>query len=98
MTNSAQSTSSASPERPLIGILLVVGAMSVVPFMDAIAKHLSGHLPVLQVVWARYFFHFCLILPVVLLRYGPRQLLPPRPLAGRTGMAGEAPTTASPQL
>ncbi|GAB4362144.1 MAG: DMT family transporter [Kiloniellaceae bacterium] len=58
----------------------MLGAMSVVPFMDAIAKQLSGHLPVLQLVWARYFFHFCLIFPVVLLRYGPRRLIPAQPL------------------
>lgn len=58
----------------------MIAAMSVVPFMDVIAKELSGHLPLMQIVWARYFFHFCLILPVVLLRYGPRQLLPRRPL------------------
>jgi len=64
----------------MVGILLMVAAMWVVPFMDAIAKELSGHLPVLQLVWARYFFHFCLIFPVVLLRYGPRRMVPPRPL------------------
>jgi drug/metabolite transporter (DMT)-like permease len=67
-------------DRPLVGILLMLGAMTVVPFMDAIAKHLSDHIPVLQLVWARYFFHFCLILPVVLLRYGPRRLVPASPL------------------
>ena len=71
--------STAIEDRPLVGILLMIAAMSVVPFMDAIAKELSGRLPVMQIVWARYFFHFCLILPVVLLRYGPRQLLPRRP-------------------
>jgi drug/metabolite transporter (DMT)-like permease len=67
-------------DRPLVGILLMVGAMSVVPFMDAMAKHLSDTIPVLQVVWARYFFHFCLIFPVALVRYGPRRLVPARPL------------------
>lgn len=67
-------------DRPLLGILLMLGAMSVVPFMDAIAKYMSAELPVLQLVWARYFFHFCLIFPVVLLRYGPRRMIPPRPL------------------
>lgn len=76
----ASAAQSAPPDRPLVGILLVVGAMSVVPFMDAIAKHLSAHLPVLQVVWARYFFHFCLIFPLVLLRYGPARLLPAKPV------------------
>ena len=67
-------------DRPLVGILLMVAAMSVVPFMDALAKHLSDAIPVLQVVWARYFFHFCLIFPVALVRYGPRRLVPARPL------------------
>ncbi|MGD1880045.1 MAG: DMT family transporter [Kiloniellaceae bacterium] len=77
---SATGAATVSGDRPLVGILLLVGAMSVVPFMDVIAKQLSGHLPVLQLVWARYFFHFCLIFPVVLLRYGPRRLIPPQPL------------------
>ncbi len=76
MANSAPPSSAAAADRPLIGIFLMVGAMSVVPFMDSIAKELSDHIPILQVVWARYFFHFCLILPVALLRYGPKQLLP----------------------
>ncbi|GAB4393518.1 MAG: DMT family transporter [Kiloniellaceae bacterium] len=80
MAGSLPLAAGAPEDRPLVGILLLVAAMSLVPFMDAIAKHLSGHLPVLQVVWARYFFHFCLIFPVVLLRYGPRQMLPRRPL------------------
>jgi len=77
---SPAAASSMPGDRPLVGILLMLGAMSVVPFMDAIAKQLSGHLPVLQLVWARYFFHFCLIFPVVMLRYGPRRMVPPRPL------------------
>jgi len=77
---SPAAASSMPGDRPLVGILLMLGAMSVVPFMDAIAKQLSGHLPVLQLVWARYFFHFCLIFPVVMLRYGPRRLIPPQPL------------------
>ena len=80
MASSAPLPAATAEDRPLVGILLLVAAMSVVPFMDAIAKHLSGHIPVLQVVWARYFVHFCLILPIVLLRYGPRQLLPRRPV------------------
>jgi drug/metabolite transporter (DMT)-like permease len=84
MANRATPPPAAPPpaaleDRPLVGILLMIAAMSVVPFMDAIAKELSARLPVMQIVWARYFFHFCLILPVVLLRYGPRQLLPKRP-------------------
>jgi drug/metabolite transporter (DMT)-like permease len=72
--------SAAAADRPLAGIFLLVAAMSIVPFMDAIAKQLSDHIPVLQLVWARFFCHFCLILPVALLRYGPRNLLPSQPI------------------
>ena len=68
------------PENPLLGIALIVGAMSVVPLMDAIAKALSADYPVLQVVWARYFFHLIILLPLVLVRFPGRQLIPPRPL------------------
>jgi drug/metabolite transporter (DMT)-like permease len=38
--------------------------------MDGIAKHLSADLPVLQVVWARYFFHLLVLLPIVLPKHG----------------------------
>jgi drug/metabolite transporter (DMT)-like permease len=72
--------SAAAADRPLAGIFLLVAAMSIVPFMDAIAKQLSDHIPVLQLVWARFFCHFCLILPVALLRYGPKHLLPNQPI------------------
>jgi drug/metabolite transporter (DMT)-like permease len=52
--------------------------MMVVPFMDAIAKHLSASYDLVQIVWARYFFHFFLIAPLVLWRFGWRGLTPPR--------------------
>ncbi len=61
-----------------VGILLMLGAMMVVPVMDGIAKSLSTHYPVIQVVWARYFFHFAWLLPLVLRRYGLRSLIPDR--------------------
>lgn len=77
----AQTTSSPSSlgGSPVTGILLVCGAMTVVPVMDGIAKHLSAELPVLQIVWARYTVHFLLLLPVLLLRYGPRAFNVPQP-------------------
>ena len=65
--------------RPLAGILLMLAAMSLVPLMDGIAKFLSGHYPVMQVVWARYAFHFTLLLPVVLWRHGSVGLHSRRP-------------------
>lgn len=54
----------------------MLGAMMMVPVMDGIAKALSARYPVIQVVWARYFFHLLWLLPLVLRRHGPRALLP----------------------
>ena len=54
----------------MIGMLFVIGCMTIVPWMDGIAKHLSDSLPVLQIVWARYFFHLLVMLPILLPRYG----------------------------
>ena len=39
-------------------------AWAVLPVMDGMAKHLSIELPVLEVVWARYFFMVILTLPI----------------------------------
>jgi len=61
------------------GIALMVGAMMVVPFMDALAKLLSSRYPVLQLVWARFFFHFLLVLPIALWRHGSGVLAAPAP-------------------
>lgn len=61
------------------GIALMVGAMMVVPFMDALAKLLSSRYPVLQLVWARFFFHFLLVLPIALWRHGGGVLAAPAP-------------------
>jgi drug/metabolite transporter (DMT)-like permease len=54
----------------LTGILLLLVGCQIVPLMDAFAKLLATDYPILQIVWARFFFHFLFILPVVLWRYG----------------------------
>lgn len=97
MADSAPRSSAAAPDRPAAptaadvagaetgrvvnGILLLVGAMMLVPMMDGLAKALSADYATTQVVWARYFFHLAFLLPVVLWRYGRRALLPKRPVA-----------------
>ncbi len=73
------SADAAGPEHALRGIGFMVLAMCLVPFMDGIAKHLSASYAVGQIVWARYFFHLALLLPLVLWRHGLRSLNPPRP-------------------
>jgi drug/metabolite transporter (DMT)-like permease len=65
--------------QPSRGIALMIGAMMIVPFIDALAKLLSSRYPVLQLVWARFFFHFLLVLPIALWRHGGSVLLVPRP-------------------
>lgn len=67
-------------DNPATGIALMVAAMMIVPFMDAIAKELSGRYAVTQLVWARFFFHFIFLTPIVLYRYGVDALRPRQPL------------------
>ena len=70
-------------ERPgdnhVTGAVLMFAAVSCLPFNDALAKHLSAFYPVLLIVWARFVSHFLILLPIVLLRYGPAALWPRRP-------------------
>ncbi len=65
----------------LIGIALMLTAMAVLPFLDAIAKYLGQQgVPVLQIVWARLFFGAFLTMPFALKLAGPRGLVPNLPL------------------
>ena len=54
--------------------------MLVVPFMDAIVKLLSSRYPVLQLVWARFFFHFLLVAPLALWQHGPTAFIAKQPI------------------
>ncbi len=71
-------TTAAAPSA-LAGMLLMVLAMSIIPVMDGLAKSLTDRYPTLQIVWARYFFHVALFLPLVLLYYGRRTFRLQRP-------------------
>jgi drug/metabolite transporter (DMT)-like permease len=67
--------------RPLIGIGLMLTAMSVLPFLDVIAKHLGQQgVPVLQIVWARLFFGALFTMPFALRIAGVAGLVPNMPL------------------
>lgn len=61
--------------RKLSAIALLLGAISILPVMDAAGKHLSLTLPVLMSVWARFSFQSLLITPLVLHQYGWRVFL-----------------------
>ena len=51
------------------GIFLFILAWTFIPIMDGIAKYLSSSLPVLQIVWARYFFTCVLVFPFLVSFY-----------------------------
>ena len=73
--------SGAGHNRAIIGIGLMLTAMAVLPFLDAIAKYLGQlGVPVLQVVWARLFFGAFLTMPFALRLVGPRGLVPNLPV------------------
>ena len=64
-------------EEPLRGIVLMCAAVAVLAVMAAIFKHLAPDYPAVQIVWARYFFHFALVLVLVPRRI-PRLLVSQR--------------------
>lgn len=74
----SQSRGSGGSENPLVAIFLILTAMAVLPFLDGIAKYLSTRYPITEVVWARYMFHFLIILPILVWRFGIRSLWPSR--------------------
>ena len=63
---------------PLAGILLMVAAMLVIPINDGIAKALTTRYPVAEIVWFRYTFHFLLLVPLIVPRFGWGSLIPKR--------------------
>lgn len=60
---------------PLTGILLMLAAMLIIPFLDVAAKFLGQqNMPVMESVWARFFFGTLLNLPFVLRNRPLREL------------------------
>jgi drug/metabolite transporter (DMT)-like permease len=59
-------------------ILLLLGAMAILPLMDAIAKHLSHEMSLWQITWARFTFHVLWLTPAFLARHRLRELMPAR--------------------
>src|SRR6185369_8197312 len=57
----------------------MLSGLAMLPGMDAVAKHLSGHLPTVEVVWARFLFYVIAIAPIALSKYGAAAFRPTRP-------------------
>lgn len=60
----------ARPDNVMVGILLMVVAVSLFPLMNVAVKWLSSDYPVNQLVWARYAGHFVFCLLLFLPRRG----------------------------
>ncbi|MGQ0676932.1 MAG: DMT family transporter [Rhodospirillales bacterium] len=66
---------------------MVVAALSIFPVSDGIGKHLiAAGVPVIQLVWARYFFHLAAVAPFALAAHGAAALSPR--LVGRQAVHG----------
>jgi len=65
--------------RPVLGAAIMLSGLAMLPGMDAVAKHLSGHLPTVEVVWARFLFYVIAIAPIALSKYGAAAFRPTRP-------------------
>ena len=57
-------------DRPLLGVLLMLGFCAVIPFADALAKLLGGSVPLLQLILIRFGFQAALLGPIVLVMRG----------------------------
>ena len=72
---------SATAARPIVGVVLMLGAMAILPFMDVCAKYLGEQgVPILQIVWARLTFGTLVTLPFALRVTGWRGLWPDKPM------------------
>ena len=62
-------------DSPAAGLAAMMCAMAVFPFMDALSKTLSDTYAPEQITWARNLVHAALILPLVLVRIGWREVV-----------------------
>ncbi|MFT5259071.1 MAG: drug/metabolite transporter (DMT)-like permease [Saprospiraceae bacterium] len=68
-----------SLDRPLLGIGFMLLGMSIMPVLDICAKLLSDSMPVMQVTWARFFFHMVFLLVVLTFKKQPWWRMPTNP-------------------
>lgn len=76
------STASDTADRPLLGILLMLGFCVVIPFSDALAKVLGAEFPLLQLVVIRFATQTILFVPLAMM--AGTVLFPSRRIVGLT--------------
>lgn len=62
------------------GILLMTLGTSIVPVMDAVAKHLGDTMSPIQITWGRFMFQALIMAVAVSITLGPKALLPNEPV------------------
>ena len=67
------------PDRPTLGIVLMLASVALLPIMDGFAKAMADSFAIVQLVWARFLFQSLLIAPLALAGT-PREMLRPRHL------------------
>ena len=67
---------SPPPDRPLLGIGLMLASVALLPVMDGFAKSMTEVFAAAQLVWARFLFQSMLIVPLALAT-SPRAMLRP---------------------
>ncbi|MBL4626801.1 MAG: DMT family transporter [Roseicyclus sp.] len=72
----------STADRPLLGILLMLGFCAVIPFADALAKLLGAEFPLLQLVAVRFATQVLLFVPMALI--AGAVLFPSRRIVGLT--------------
>ncbi|EDP64276.1 Permeases of the drug/metabolite transporter (DMT) superfamily protein [alpha proteobacterium BAL199] len=64
------------PDRPLLGIGLMLASVALLPIMDGFAKAMADSFAITQLVWARFLFQSLLIVPLAL-GTSPKAMLRP---------------------
>ncbi len=58
-------SAATAPDRPLLGMAMMMVAVGLLTMMDGTGKYLARHYPLWQVVWARYSFNLLALLALV---------------------------------
>ncbi len=75
-----QSTHNNSDSQLHNGIGLMLLGTSIVPIMDAVAKHLGDTMSPIQITWGRFLFQFIIMACALSVTLGPQALVPKEPL------------------
>ena len=81
MTEDPAKPAAVRPDRPLVGIALMLVAMAMYMITDTGAKYLTGEVHPVQIVWSRYIFYFLILAPIVLWRGIGRTFATAHPVA-----------------